>query len=120
MEGCNSALTPAKPRPLEKDCDGDPFDESWSYASVVGMLLYISGNSRPNIAFAVNQDARFLHDPKASHAAAVKPIVRYLSGTKHRGLTFKPTMDWKLDCYVDADFCGLWGSENTIWARYLS
>ena len=23
-----------------------------------------------------------------------------------------PKDDWKIDCYVDADFCGLWGSED--------
>ena len=23
-----------------------------------------------------------------------------------------PTNNWKIDCYVDADFCGLWGSED--------
>ena len=43
---------------------------------------------------------------------AVKRIVRYLIATRDRGLTFKPSTDWKLDCYVDADFCGLWGSED--------
>jgi len=32
--------------------------------------------------------------------------------TRHRGLTFKPTNDWKVDCYVDADFCGLWGAKD--------
>jgi len=32
--------------------------------------------------------------------------------TRSRGLTFKPTDDWKVDCYVDADFCGLWGVED--------
>ena len=80
--------------------------------SVVGMLLYLSGNSRPDIAFAVNQAARFTHDPKESHAIAVKRIVRYLIATKDRGLTFRPSFDWKVDCFVDADFCGLWGSED--------
>ncbi len=97
---------------LGKDKDGKPFEESWNYASVVGMLLYLSGNSRPDIAFAVNQAARFTHDPKASHETAVEHIVRYLQGTKEKGLTFCPTGDWKVDCYVDADFCGLWGSED--------
>ena len=66
----------------------------------------------PNIAFAVNQCARFTLDPKDSHATAVKRIVKYLQATKDCGLVFKPTMDWKLDCYVDANFCGLWGSED--------
>ena len=112
MEDCNSKSTPADPKTLGKDKDGKPFTETWSYPSVVGMLLYLAGNSRPDIAFAVNQAARFTHDPKDSHAIAVKCIVRYLKGTRDRGLTFKPKMDWKVDCYVDADFCGLWGSED--------
>ena len=112
MKDCNPANTPAEAKPLGKDKNGAPFKEEWGYASVVGMLLYLSGNSRPDIAFAVNQAARFTHDPKQSHAGAVKRIVRYLKGTRDRGLIFRPSVDWKVDCYVDADFCGLWGSED--------
>ena len=58
----------------------------------------------------MNQAARFTHDPRESHAIAVKRIVRYLIATRDKGLIFKPSTDWKLDCHVDADFCGLWGS----------
>jgi hypothetical protein len=112
MQDANPAVVPAEPRPLGKDKAGQPFKEQWNYASVVGMLLYLSGNSRPDICFAVNQAARFTHDPKQSHAQAVKRIVRYLIGTRSKGLIFKPSGDWKVDCYVDADFCGLWGSED--------
>jgi hypothetical protein len=112
MQDCNPKPTPADPKTLGKDPNGQPFNESWSYASVVGMLLYLSGNSRPDIAFAVNQAARFTHDPKESHAKGIKRIVRYLIGTKDRGLIFRPTNDWKVDCYTDADFVGLWGSED--------
>ena len=112
MKDANGKSTPAESKTLGKDPNGKPFSEPWGYASVVGMLLYLSGNSRPDIAFAVNQAARFTHDPKESHAIAVKRIVRYLIATKDRGLRFRPSLDWKVDCYVDADFCGLWGSED--------
>ena len=112
MQDAKGKSTPAEHKTLGKDPDGKPFEEQWGYASVVGMLLYLSGNSRPDIAFAVNQAARFTHDPKDSHAVAVKRIVRYLIATKDKGLVFKPSFDWKVDCYVDADFCGLWGSED--------
>ena len=112
MKDCNPSSTPAEAKTLGKDKNGAHFAEQWNYASVVGMLLYLSGNSRPDIAFAVNQAARFTHDPKQSHAVAVKRIVRYLKGTRNRGLIFRPSVDWKVDCYVDADFCGLWGSED--------
>ena len=112
LQEANITRTLADPKTLGKDKEGQAYQEQWNYSSVVGMLLYLSGNSRPDIAFAVNQAARFTHDPKQSHAIAVKKIVRHIKGTRNRGLTFKPTKDWKVDYYVDADFCGLWGSED--------
>ena len=112
MQDCKTAPTPADVKTLGKDKDGAPFHEFWNYRSLIGKLLYLSGNSRPDIAFAVNQAARFSHDPKQCHGVAVKRIIRYLKGTRDRGLVMRPTGDWKVDCYVDADFCGLWGSED--------
>ena len=112
MQDCNPDSVPAVPTPLGTDLYGAPFAEEWNYRSIVGKLLYLSGNSRPDIAFAVHQAARFSHDPKQSHAQAIKKICRYLQGTKDRGLVMNPTKDFKVDCYVDADFCGLWGSED--------
>lgn len=112
MADCNACDTPAEHKPLGKDPSGAAFSESWHYASVVGMLLYLSSNSRPDIAFAVHQCARFTHAPKQSHAKAVKRIVRYLKGTSDRGLIMRPTKELKIDCFVDADFAGLWGVED--------
>ena len=94
------------------DEDGERYQEEWSYPSVIGMLLYLSSNSRPDIQFAVHQCARFTHNPKKSHAEAVKRICRYLQGTKHKGLEFTLTKQMELDCYVDADFAGLWNYES--------
>jgi hypothetical protein len=68
------------------------------------MLLYLSTNTRPDIAFAVSQVARFSHSPKRSHGTAIKTIVRYLSRTIEFGMIVKPTGTLNLDCYVDADF----------------
>jgi hypothetical protein len=112
MEACSPELTPATEKALGKDPNGAPFKEQWSYRIIVGKLLYLSGNSWPDITFAVHQVARFSHDPKQSHAVAVKRILRYLQGTKDKGLQMRPTGDWKIECYVDASFCGLWGSED--------
>ena len=94
------------------DKQGRPFEEEWSYASVVGMLLYLV-NTRPDIQMAVNSCARFSHSPKASHAEGIKRICRYLRKTKDRGLVFRPYQgDLQVDCYVDSDFCGLFGVED--------
>jgi hypothetical protein len=42
----------------------------------------------------------------------VKRIVRYLKGTKDKGLFFTPSDKFEVDCYVDADFAGLWRYED--------
>ena len=66
---------------LGSDPDGKEMTDPWNYRSVIGMLLYLSGNTRPDIQFAVSQVARFSHSPKQSHANAVKHIIQYLKGT---------------------------------------
>jgi hypothetical protein len=112
MSDCKPCSTPASPIPVGSDDDGDPFNESWSYASIVGMLQYLQQNTRPDISFAVNQAARFTHAPKASHARAVKQILRYLKGIKDKGMIYRPTGELALDCFVDADFGGLYGHKS--------
>ena len=104
--------TPAECAPLPRDCDGAPAVGSFNYASIVGMLLYLTGHSRPDCAFAVHQCARYTFEPKQSHEAALKRIGRYLKGTRSMGLIMDPTSDLTIDCYPDADFAGLWGHEH--------
>ena len=88
---------PAAVQTLGKDENGPARREHWSYSSVVGMMLYLASNSRPDIAFAVNQCARFSHCPKLVHEKALKRIARYLKGTKTQGLILKPNQDLRLD-----------------------
>ncbi|KAI2513070.1 hypothetical protein MHU86_1362 [Fragilaria crotonensis] len=111
MSDSNYNWTPAAQAALGIDPDGPPMTETWSYRSIVGMLLYLSTNTRPDIAFAVSQVARFCHNPKRSHASAVKTLVRYLHRTSDMGMIVKPTGTLNLDCYVDADFAGLHGRD---------
>jgi hypothetical protein len=76
------------------------------------MLMYLAANTRSDIAYAVHQADRHTHHPRASHALAVKRILRYLQGTKEGGTIFKPDKSWKVDCYVDSDFAGLYKAEH--------
>jgi hypothetical protein len=114
MQDCNAKPTPCSGdgKPLGSDKTGESAKEDWSYASAVDMMLYLASNSRPDIAFAVHQCARFTHAPKASHEAAIIKICRYLKGTQDNGLTFRHSKEFKVDCYVDADFAGLFGVED--------
>ena len=87
--------------------------ETWNYRAICGMLLYLSTNTRPDIAFAVSQVCRFSHGPKKSHATAVKIILRYLKKTLAKGLVVRPlASQFNLEMYVDADFCGLYKQED--------
>ncbi|EJK54151.1 hypothetical protein THAOC_26287 [Thalassiosira oceanica] len=112
-EMSNKVETPALPGvALGRDVDGEPAFGNFNYASVVGMLLYLCGHSRPDIAFAVHQCARYSFAPKRSHELALIRIGRYLKGTLDGGLILNPLEDLRLDCYPDADFAGLWGHEH--------
>ena len=74
--------------------------------------MYLCSNSRPDIQFAVHQCARFTHCPRRTHEEAIIRICRYLLGTREKGLRFKPGELLQLDCYVDADFAGLYNVES--------
>lgn len=112
MTDCNPNWTPALQAALGSDPESPIYDQQkWNYASIVGMLLYLSTNTRPDIAFAVSQVARFTHAPRQSHASAVQMILRYLKRTHDKGTIVKPTGTLNLQCWVDADFCGLYKRE---------
>ena len=111
MNDCNTNRTPTTKEALASDDEGQPMEDEWNYRSVVGMLLYLSTNTRPDISYAVSQVARFSHNPKKSHASAVKTIIRYLSGSIDQGVIYKRPENLCLDCYVDADFAGLYGRD---------
>ena len=84
MKDCNTKSTPCNQTPLGTNPDGDPVTGKFEYASAVGMLMYLSSNSRPDIQYAVHQCARFTHFPKKTHEGATLQICRYLQGTKDK------------------------------------
>jgi hypothetical protein len=105
--------TPAETSPLPKDVDGEEATKSFNYAAVVGMLLYLSGHSRPDIAFAVHQCARYTFNPTRRHELALIRIGRYLKGIMDKGLILSPTNSPTIDCCPDTDFAGLYGHEDS-------
>ena len=115
LTNSNGTRTPAPKPPLPRDVGGEPFADDYNYASVIGMLMYLACNSRPDIAFAVNQCARHTHHPTALHAKYLKQIGRYLQSTKEQGMRINPTKNNNslyIECFADADFAGLWGRDD--------
>ena len=105
--------TPSEAKPLVKDEDGEESSGTFSYSSVVGMLLYLSGHTRPDITYAVNCCARYMFCPKRSHELALKRLGCYLKQTRDCSLILNPNdLKCKIDCYPDADFAGMYGHEK--------
>ncbi|KAK9200192.1 hypothetical protein WN944_015388 [Citrus x changshan-huyou] len=91
---------------------GTPLSDPTPYRVVVGSLQYLSF-TRPDISFAVNRMAQFMHQPTTKHWVLVKHILRYLSGTLDKGLllyrnsplTLHGFAD-SLHAFLDADWAG--------------
>ena len=115
MDDFNGLPTPIKVEaPLGTDVNGSEAKRDWpnTYASVIGMMLYLASNTRPDISFSFHQCDWFTHNTKVSHEKAVKRICRYLQCTKNNGVVFNPSKKLVVDCCADADFAGLWGHED--------
>ena len=62
---------------------------SKSFPSLIGSLMYLAVATRPDIAYAVYRLGSFMSNPNMSHWTAAKCILRYLSGTKDYGITYR-------------------------------
>ena len=83
----------------------------WNYRRLIGKLNFLASSCRPEISCAVHQAARFSHDPRINHTEAVKRIARYLKEDPSKGMYLRPT-GHSFEVYADADFCGLWKTED--------
>jgi hypothetical protein len=92
---------------LGRHLDSEPFDGHFNYRSVIGKLNFLERSTRPDIAVAVHQCARFQSNPRKEHGQAIMWLCRYLAGTKDKGIIFNPTKD-SFECHVDADWIGNW------------
>ena len=108
LTDCNPAKTPIS-TPLFAHHDSPLHNGSFNYRSALGMLMYLTNNTRPECAYAVNVCAQYSVEPRQAHAEAVRRVCRYLKGTLLEGLYVKPaTSKLSLDCFVDADYAGQW------------
>ena len=62
--------------------------EQYPYREAVGSLLWIANGTRPDVAYAVSQVAKYMSNPGLPHWVAVKRILRYLKGTQDLKLTY--------------------------------
>lgn len=87
MQDCNAVNTPMEAGlVLSKARDEQSIDEK-EFRWNIGCLRYLL-YTRPDLAYSVGLLSRYMNDPKTSHAAVLKVILRYLKGTTAHGLAF--------------------------------
>jgi hypothetical protein len=74
------------------------------YQEMIGVLLYIAQNTRPDIQFATSFLARFAHNHTDLHVTAVKRVYRYLSYTLHKKLMLSIDSSFQSAVYSDASW----------------
>lgn len=66
------------------------------YREIIGSLMYLVTNTRPDLAYSVGQLSRYVECPSAEHVGALKKVLRYLAGTKSLGIRYKSPKSQKL------------------------
>ena len=101
--------TPSENSRLRKG-DGELLDKKGQslYMEIVGSLMYLSGGTRPDMAWAVGNLCRHMSAPTTVHLVAAKHALRYLAGTRTLGLCYtgQPDQQPVIEAYADADFGG--------------
>ena len=108
MEDCKIKLTPS---PLgintQLQKNSPKLDSSTLYRNIVGSLIYLMINTRPDICYIVTFLGQFMNNPTVAHLNLAKHVIKYLKGTKDLGLNFvKANSDLKLFGYCDSDWGG--------------
>ena len=83
------------------------------YQSAIESLLYLSTRTRPNIAYAVSNVARFCSKPTMEHWKSIKHIMRYLNGIRNYGLLYDKEKVTDFIGYSDADRAGDFGDRRS-------
>jgi hypothetical protein len=105
MADCKPCSTPVDLKAKLAVDSGPPVRDPSRFRSIAGALQYLTF-TRPDIAYAVQQVCLYMHDPRESHLAAMKRILRYLRGTPDYGLLLRRSRSADLVVYTDADWAG--------------
>lgn len=111
LSKCNPVLLPANSKAPVGDSSTtypDIPNLQSSYLKLIGKLIYLSINTRPDITYIVNLLAQHNANPKPRHFATAKHVLHYLAGTQNLHLHYRgEAADNELHAYIDAS----WASE---------
>jgi hypothetical protein len=90
----------------EKFPEENVLDDNKEYQRIIGMLLYISTNTRPDIAASVSILSQRIKAPRKADLNEVKRVIRYLKATKDLKLQLNDNScaNKELQAYADANW----------------
>ena len=72
----------------------------YTIQSLVRSLLWLLGATRPDLATIVSLLGQHTHHPTQGHINAVKYVIRYLKGTKNRGISFSSEQNDPMSAFL--------------------
>ena len=105
MEDANGTNTSALNHVQLKSIKEENTKREVPYREAVGSLIFAAIVTRPDIAYAVGVESRFLDKHEDSHWNAVKRIIRYLKNTIDYGIFYSKAQGSEIiEGYSDSDF----------------
>ena len=91
-------------------------DVTYPYRELIGCLLYLSVNTRPDLAYTVSYLSQFNSCFTKEHFTLAKRVLNYLQGTRKLGLEYNKSTspNFCITGYADAD----WAGDNTDYHSY--
>lgn len=107
MVNCKASRVPmASGFVQQKEEDSDSLADGQQYQSLIGALLYIAVNTRPDIAISTSILGRRVTKPTTADWNEAKRVLRYLKGTENYELHLGGGDNLQVECFVDADWAG--------------
>ena len=102
-----------------KVTDDEQLNDETLYRSLVGSLLYIAKQTKPDLIRIVNVLSRFMEQPTNSHWLAGKQVLCYLQATKSLKLIYPHENNFILTRESDSDWSGDQGDRLSTTGYFL-
>ncbi|XP_042952304.1 uncharacterized mitochondrial protein AtMg00240-like [Carya illinoinensis] len=88
---------------LSKD-DGELLQDGTSYGRLIGKLLYLTTQDRPDITFSVHHSSQFLDQPQVPHMQAALRVLKYIKKAPGQELFFSASSSIHIKAFADLDW----------------
>lgn len=90
---------------VEPTSEEQRYLDNFPYRNLLGALLYLAMNTRPDIAYAVGVLARYGNKPTVESCALMVHLLQYVRGTVDKGIRFSGD-SFDMHIFTDADWAG--------------